>query len=325
MLYQKKTREKVRAAAAALGYRRNPAAASLRTGRSLWVGVMIEGVEDESNAWTWATFELSMLCGVQKTLSDNGYFTVLGSKFGAESDEESLDLLVSSGIGGLILRRPPEAVVERAQALIQEGIPTIAVFPACKDDLYPNSVDMDNKKAGRMAGDLFLKASKKYPLCIIGSKRQTADFDRAEGFSEVFETAWDSKPPTCELHTYAIADNLARITKAFQEHKPDAVLCTDAGSAFVTSIVAERLDLNVPDDVSIIGFDCYSFRAARQQRITSLGASWWEAGQVAADGILDMITNGTKWSEPKMLEPRFVMGHTTPAEFAEGVALPWTI
>ena len=44
----KETQERVRACAATLGYRRNPTAVSLRSGKSLWIGVMIQPVRDET-------------------------------------------------------------------------------------------------------------------------------------------------------------------------------------------------------------------------------------------------------------------------------------
>jgi DNA-binding LacI/PurR family transcriptional regulator len=320
----KKTRDRVRACAAALGYRRNAAAASLRTGRSQWIGVLISAMEDESNAWIWATFELALLSAVQRTLSERDYFTVVGTRY-PNNDAETVDALASSGIGGLILRCPSPQAVERARHLIDDNVPVIAVFPACGEDLYPYSVDMDNVLAGRMVAEKLLSVGKKEPLCVLGYHAQYLREKRFAGFAEVVKRELGFEPPTCDLKTWEVAENVANIMRALHKYKPDCVMCTDAGSSFLTSLAAERLNLDVPGQLSILGFDCYSFRGARQQRLSSVGASWWNAGQVAAESIVDIITNGTKWTEPKLIEPRFVWGHTTPSSLAEGVALPWVI
>lgn len=321
----KETRDRVRGCAAALGYRRNPAAAALRTGRSLWIGVVMQALKDESDAWMWAPYELSLLSGVQKTLSENGYFTVLGSK--PTGDEPGgINSLISSGIGGLILRRPAQGVVEYLNDLGEDRIPTVAVFPASPADLYPYSIDMDNFRAGELAAELFLRAGRRAPMCVLNDDSRHADLDRARGFSEVAERALGTAPAVCSLR--AELSDVARVsamTDAMRKHKPDCVMATEAGNSFLVTFAIEELGLRVPEDVAIIGFDCYSFHSAREQRVSAVGTSWWEAGELAASSVLDTIQGGSQWVAPKLLGPRFIPGDTTPVELAEEADMHWLL
>ncbi len=322
----KETRERVRSAAAALGYRRNPAAASLRTGRSLWVGVVMQQLKDEFDAWMWAPYELSLLSGVQKTLSESGYLTVLGSKPSKGDDKDSVDTLISSGIGGLILRCPSPEVVKRIEDMGEDRIPTVIVFPSNKEDLYPYSIDMDNYAAGEMAAHLFARAQKKAPMCVLNEANRHTDDDRARGFIDAVEREFGCSPMVLSLpSTMSDVARVVAMTDFIRTRKPDCAMATEAGNSFLVSFAAEGLGLDVPDEFAIIGFDCYSFRSAREQRVSAVGTSWWQAGQLAASSILDMVQNRMEWTAPKVLGPRFIPGDTTPREIAEESDLYWLL
>lgn len=321
----KETRDRVRACAAALGYRRNPAAAALRTGRSLWIGVMVQPLKNEWDAWMWAPYELSMLSGVQRRLSDEGYFTVVGSRSPTD-DTSSLEALVSSGIGALILRAPSPREVKRARELIREGIPTVAVFPLNKQDLYPYSVDMDNVRAGQLAAELFLQAGRRKLAVIANEDCRHSETDRERGFRDVVTREQGSPPLRCLLPaSYSEPARVDALARFVAEHRPDAVMATEAGNSFLTSFAVERANLRVPADLVIIGFDCYSFRSAGEQKLSAVGTSWWQAGQLAAASILDMVHQRTQWTKPKLLVPRFIPGDSTPPEMARDGDLSWLL
>ncbi len=323
----KATRDRVKACAEALGYRRNPAAAALRTGRSLWIGVVMQQLKDESDAWMWAPFELSLLSGVQKTLSERGYYTVLGSRPpGIKDDIESVETLISSGIGGLILRSPSSETVRRISEAGEGIVPTIAVFPLNRDDLYPYIIEVDNFRAGELAAELFIKAGRKAPMLVVNEECRYVEIDRINGFSAVIERKLGSSPYVCRIpNSYSDVARVVAMTDSLRANKPDCIMATEAGNAFLMSFAAEGLNLKVPEELAIIGFDCYSFRSAREQRISAVGTSWWQAGQLAASSILDMIENDTKWTEPKILGPKFIPGDTTPPELAEQGDLYWML
>ena len=320
----RETCERVKACAAALGYRKKSSAATSRSGRTPIIGVLLEVLDDEAKTLFASTFHISMLAGIHKTLISRGYLLTLGSEYPLE-DTDNLDKLATSGVSGIILRCPHPDVVEHARELIKNNIPTVAIFPSEREHLYPYSVDMDNYKAGQMAAELFVKAGRKRPMFIsAGSIKRLRD-ERTAGFCEVMKRELGIEPTGFELVNWEITPSLADIMKAISENSPDAIMCTDSGSAFLTSMAAERMEINVPDDLAIIGFDCYAIRGAQQQKLSSIGTSWWEAGQVAAEGLIDIISNEKEWTEPKIVNPRFIWGDTTPPELAEGWPLPWTI
>lgn len=312
----KETRERVKACAEALGYRRNPAAAALRTGRSLWIGVMMRSLKDEREAWFWAPYELSLLSGIQKALSENGYFTVLDS-VSPWGNVETLDPLVSSGIGGLILRCPSPKIVEQAEELRDSGIPVIAVFPANKQDLYPYSLDLDNFKAGQLAAEVLIKSGCTSPLYVVSDDIAHWDDDRTKGFCDVMDRMFGYRPMVYELPDAEDSVRVGAIAEAIKRHKPDAIMCPEGGAAFLASMAADKLKINIPQDLVILGFDCDFYPDARKKKLSAIGSSWWRTGQSVARYMLDIVQNGTKWTEPRLLDPIFVPGDSTPSELTQ--------
>lgn len=319
------TRQRVRDAAISLGYRRNAAAASLRTGRSHWIGIIVQPLRDEQDAHMWAPYELALLSGAQNTLTRRGYFAVLGAK-SPTGGTEYLDEIVPSGIGGLIYRRPLRKEVRRLEELAQEGIPSIAVFPRNKGDLYPYIIDMDNVKAGELAAEVLIRAGSVRPMYVVNDPTYALhpDIDRVAGFTRVVQKELGFTPIKCELpQVETDIDKLEFLTKFIKEHRPDGVMGAEAGSSYLAGIAAEKNNIDIPREMSLIGFDCYFFPSERGHRMSAVATSWWRAGQAAAEGILDIVNNNTKWTEPMKLDPVFVPGDTTPPEIAEGSSFYW--
>lgn len=319
------TRERVRSCAAALGYRRNAAAASLRTGRSHWIGVVVQPLRDERDAHMWAPYELALLSGAQNTLTRNGYFAVLGAK-SPTGGTEYLDELVPSGIGGIIYRRPLRKVVQRLDELAADGIPSIAVFPRNKSDRYPYCVDMDNLRAGQIAAELLLRAGSRDPMYVINEPDYALhpEIDRAKGLTDVIEGELGFGPAKCEV-PWADGDDgkIEAIMESIRQNHPDAIMAGEPGCSYLTTVAIERLGLESPRDISVIGYDCYFFPNPRGQRISAIATSWFRAGQVAAEGILGLVRDRTEWTEPILLDPQFLAGDTTPPEIADEGEFYW--
>lgn len=315
----KETRERVKACAAALGYRRNPTAVSLRSGKSLGIGVVIQPVRDEAEAQAWAPYELALISGVENALLDLGYFPVLGSK-STTGDTQALDTLAYSGVSGLIYRRPLREEVARLEELRAEGVACVAVFPARAGDLYPYQIDLDNVKAGDFGAELVCRAGRTRPGLVVSGLFGHIEEDRSRGFLEGVERRLGRPCKVCNVS--GSRDDRTRkemIVDFLRHEKPDAVLATEPGVSSLVSYAAEEVGLRVPEGLVIIGFDCYSFRSARDQVVSAISTSWWHAGRVAAQSVVDIVQNGTQWDEPRKLDPRFIPGDTTPPELsAEG-------
>ena len=321
------TRERIKACAAALGYYSNPIAASLRTGKRVWIGVMTEVLPNNPGTWAWAPFfEVSLLHGVQRKLAENGYFTLLALR-DAESEVQDMDLLASAQIGGLILRAADARAVEKAGELLASGVPVVNIFPRRPTDLFPNIVDLDNVEAGRLAGELVARCGSRNPAFVTQRDDRHALLDRQHGLVETIRAEIGVDPGGCELPlkpNSPIVDN----AKAFRllndfvsTHRPDALVALDGGTSSVLTAALDYIDVDVPGDISVIGFDSLTCGNTKYRNLSSVSVSWLRAGEVAAQIVVNRVENVEVGSLPRMLPPVFVPGDSTPPDLSHESAV----
>ena len=152
------------------------------------------------------------------------------------------------------------------------------------------------------------------------------EVERTRGFAEGVEQRLGRPPIICD--TSGVRDDKARkemMAEFLRENKPDGILATEAASAHLLSFAAEMTGLRSPEDLAIIGFDCFSFKSARNQVVSAISTSWWHAGRIAAQSIVDIVQSGTQWDEPRKLDPRFVPGDTTPPELSTEDDARWLL
>jgi len=314
------TRERIKACAAALGYSSNVIAASIRTGKRVWVGVMTEVLPSDPVLWPSSPFfHVSFLYGVQRKLADNGYFTILALR-SLENEVQDMELLASARIGGLILRSADAPAVAKAEELLAVGVPVINVFPREKSDLFPYVVDLDNVRAGVVAAELVIKSGLRNPACVTVARSRPSLLDRQAGMVDTIRRELGIVPGICELPISngddpPKVDNV-RAFKVIEEfvrkNRPDALVALDGGASLVLSLALDNIPVEIPRDVSVIGFDSFLTGTSKFRKLSSVGVSWLNAGEVAASIVVDQVERGqTAQQLPRLLQPVFVPGDTT--------------
>lgn len=322
----RETQERIRACAAALGYTHNPIAASIRTGKRVWVGVMTEVLPSVRWFWDWAPFfDISLLYGVQRELAEHGYFTLLALRK-AESEVKDLDQLASAKVGGLIFRAADVDAVKKAEDLQAAGIHVINVFPRRPTDLYPFVVDLDNAKAGRLSAEMIAQSGARNPAYISLPNCGSAMQDRIDGFIQSVKENIGVVPGSCELprtpEGLIITPSAYKVLDSFiTRNRPDAIVTFDGGSSLILNAALDTISVEIPKDIAIIGFDAFLCRNNKYQTMSSIGVSWLQAGEVAAKIVVNQIENNCSDGLPRFLDPAFVPGDSTPPGLVHELAV----
>lgn len=321
------TRERIKACAAALGYSHNPIAASLRTGKRIWIGVMTEVLPRDRTTWSWAPFfEVSLLHGVQTKLAEHGYFTLLGMR-NAANEVQDMDLLASAKIGGLILRAADAQAVSKAEDLLTAGVPVVNVFPKQPSDLYPFTVDLDNVAGGQLAAELLAKCGVRRPAYATIAHDGHALVGREQGLVESIMQRMGISPAACVLpqkensRLIDPAPAAKVLTDFISANRPDALVALDGGISIIVSSILDTLPISVPDDLVVLGFDGFLCRNSKYNNMSSIGVSWVQAGQVAAKIVIGEVENEENGHLPKLLSPVFVPGDSTPPDLTHEKAI----
>jgi DNA-binding LacI/PurR family transcriptional regulator len=243
----KDTIEKVKRAAAQLGYRPNVLARSLITGRSRIIGLLVAYLENY--------FYPEVVERLSVALQEQGYHVLVFMAAPTVGDVQNvLQEILDYQVDGIVL-----ASVSMSSVLAEQcqsfGIPVV-LFNRDQDDPRLSSVTTDNRAGGRALAELLVAARHRRIAYIAGFEGASTQRDRELGFREGLAGAGQELfAREVGNFEYPLAQEAAR--RMFDCAKPpDAVfVCNDHMAFAVMDVLRFELGLRIPDDVSVVGFD----------------------------------------------------------------------
>lgn len=280
-------------AAARLGFRVNPAARSLRAGRTRAVGVVLPALDN--------AFHQAIVAGIERRLRSAGLSLILGVSHGAE-EPGTVDFLVDKGVDGIIaVPSPGDADALRAQA--ESGMPVVLVdwFVA---GIPGGAVGLDNRAAGRIAA-LHLHDHGHRRVAVIGGPATVSSLrERAEGFETAFpgEAVVHAVPLTVE-------DGRRAATRVlFAERRPSAVFTANHELTLGALQAVADAGLVLGRDVSLIGFDAAEIAGIVSPRLTTIVQPTAALAEAAADQLLASIGGAARDHAGIRLDPELIPG-----------------
>lgn len=276
------TRERVLESAAKLGYAPNQLARSLRMQGSKTIGLIISDI--------LVPFHSEVAKGVEDFASAHHYTTILcNSSEDGNKEKQYLELLRGFKVGGVILE-PTEAGVATIEALARAGTPVVEV-DRISGARGVRTILSDNLDGARQAAGYLLGLGHSSFGIIAGDTMITSGRERLQGFEE-------------ELNRHNIKLEASRIVRspntdasgydAFlelfdQPDPPKAVLVCNFQMMGGVLRAVRKLGLDVPKDLSLIGFDDSTWASVVDPPITVIAQQAYELGRMAAQMILDSI------------------------------------
>lgn len=267
-------------AADELGYRPNAAARSLADRRSRTIGVLLHDLHNPVFA--------QVLDGVQEVVRAHGYRTMLVTGHG-DSDRERTEVvaLLEFQVEGLILishRLDPELARQAAQEC-----PVVIVMRHDITGRGISTVCLDDEAAARAAVEQLVALGHRRIAHISGGDNRVA-WDRERGYREAMTAAGLEKYIHVEVGDFTEAGGRAAATRMMaDEREITALVVANDLSALGAVVAAQTAGLEVPDDVSIVGFDGMSLAALGSLTLTTMMQPLEEMGRSAAERIFARI------------------------------------
>lgn len=279
--------ERVREAADALGYVPNQLAQSLRKGQTHTIGLVSDEVAT-------VPFSGHLLAGAQRRAWQEGYLLLVIDVGGNQA-------LLSTAVQSL-LQRNIEALVFATSyhrelvlphvpvtmpVVVLDGRPADAA--SCADCVVP-----DERLGARAAVEHLIAAGHtRIGLCNVTSRYPLAGSLRAQGYRDALAAAGIEVDPglVVEARDAATRDAEAPARQLLERaDRPSAVFCFSDQIAMGFYQVATMLDLRVPQDLSIVGFDNQRYVAeALRPGLTTVQLPHEEMGVWAMDRALRRI------------------------------------
>lgn len=293
------TLKKVMAAVEKMGYVRNGVARSLAARKTWRVAVLYPTLKNPMFS--------NSIDSLQQTLMELSYQLVIGShEYNQQREVKVLQALVESGVDGVILvgTDHDDAVF---QMLKKHDIPYLLMW-STDETSYPHTIGFSNRQAGyEMASYVIGKGHRKIAICggpVEGNERSR---QRRAGFLQAMEASGITIKPEWIIETPFSLDGGREAIKRLQQagELPTVLICGTDLHAIGAMHQCQLCGIDVPETLSITGFDDIEFASAMTPGLTTVRVPMHDIGVQVARTIVAIIDNDAP-VEPLQLETRII-------------------
>ncbi len=272
-----------------LNYSPNQMARSLTTKQTNMIGLIVPDITNP--------YFPELAKAVEKTAYKHGYTVVLCNAGDTEEQEKHyIRSLQQNYVAGLIVTTNH---IE-ANFYKQLDIPIVALDRHLSEAIP--TVTTDNVLGGQLAAQHLIAEGHKRILCVRGPLQIDVANDRMLGF----ETEMN-KHPEIQVDVIVSPFDFESAKQIAAQHfaeniQYDAVFACSDASAIGVMKAAETFHLNVPEKLSVIGYDGINITKLLSPELTTIAQPITEMGQTATDLLLTLI-NGQQMKETRVVFP----------------------
>ncbi len=306
------TREAVLNAVRELRYAPNPAARSLASAEHARIGLPYSNPS--------AAYLSEFLVGILDEVSRFGAQLVLGrcQAGDAAAEREAMRQLLEGGISGLLLTSPLCDSVAVRQEILSADVPIVVIgSDRFKDEL--SCVRIDEQRAAYDMTRKILTLGHRNIGFISGHPAQSASAARLSGFEAALrELAPDAKSSVTQgFFTYQ-SGLLAAERLLSANPRPSAIFASNDDMAAAVISVAHRRGLDVPRDLTVMGFDDTAIATTLSPELTTVRQPISEMAAQAVDVLLREIRarrNGEDEPRTDIVTPHTLIERQSSAEY----------
>lgn len=177
-----------------------------------------------------------------------------------------------------------------------------------KTDRDIDCVDVDNFKGAAVMTEYIISRGHKRIGFLMLKTNQRYAYERLEGYKQGLK---DNNIPFDEnlvrYVEYSEQDSYLKACELMTNEKPSAIFCYNDLSAIGVFRAAEKLKLNIPDDISIAGFDGLVFDLIPKVSLTTVKQPVYETGSALARRLLERLKNPRLPFEKKYIVPELII------------------
>lgn len=297
------TVERVRRAAADLGYRVNRMARGLKMSRSFTIGMLIPDITNP--------FFPPIVRGAEDALGEGGYTLVLANTDNDEAKERRhLTGMLELQVDGLLL-----AMARRRDPLVEElrGGPTPLVLVNRTIDRGGVSAVIPDDQAG-----MFVAVEHLYQLGhrrighVAGPADTSTGARRASGFAAAMTHFGLSAKLLVRAAAFGEAAGREAARPLFaRRSRPTAIVGANDLIALGAIEAGEEAGLRCPDDFSVVGFNDMPFVDRFRPALTTIRIPEYEIGLRAARLLQSRIERPDQKPETILIAPQLVIREST--------------
>lgn len=291
---REKNREKIEEAIRELHYEVNEVARGLKTNATRTVGVVIPELNN--------IFCAEIITEMEDILRNHGYATIVcDCRTDRKLEREAVEFLGRKRVDGII-NMPVDTEGRHLKKFLKTGKPVVLIDRKIQG-VSCDSVLVDNEKAAEDAMELFFRSGHRKVGIIGGPVEISTAQERFLGFRRAYEKAGFSLDESLICREdYTIQGGVQGLEKLV-ERNPDmtAVFVTNYEMTMGAVIGLNELGIQVPEQLSVIGFDNLQFARACSPKLTIVAQPTVEIARKAAGIMLKRLEKGAGEGAPEYL------------------------
>ncbi len=242
-----KTKGKVHAAMAKLNYQPNSLARSLHGKKTNLIGVIFPSISNP--------FYAELIEKIEKKLFNQGYKVILcNSADNKEKEQDYLRMLLANQVDGIITGAHNLGIEEYQKI----GLPIVSF-----DRKYSENIPIissDNYIGGQLATQELFDAGCRH-IYFLGNPAQKdhPTDQRSAGYLDKTKELGLTSHIAPIIFNDTPAIKMLSIKQLLQNKNADGIVCSDDLTAILVMQVAQKLNLEIPTDLKVIGYDGTNF------------------------------------------------------------------
>lgn len=307
--------QRLEAAISELGYRPSAAARALRSKQSGIIAMLLEDgadVPDEHIREGWEPLHAMFLYGATHRARELGFYVTPVLTRQGSAEMEAIRLVREGRADALICSTEmmPDAQMERLQQIAQtEKVPIAMLQENRKRDFICSVAAADEDGGEQAAKHLAALGHKCVAIMTVkpswpGPVRRRAGFEGAATRLGLSVEVWEAEAYTVEAVRMRAAPELVR------QDRPTAVFAVNDVIAVALMQQAIELRLDVPNDLSVLGFNDLDIAAYFRPALTTLRTPGAAMGARAVEVLVDAIS-GRPLASTELLPIEFIPRDST--------------
>ena len=283
------TIEKVKFLANKYNYRPNKIALSLKSNRTLTIGVIIPDILNR--------FYSKVLNGIHDSADKHGYDVItINTKESLLKEIDSLQILSTGTVDGVIIAMSEETLNKNDYSHIKDFTmkeTPIVMFDRVTDKINCDKVIIDDFDAIYNQ----VKSLKDLGRKKIGFISTINDLNvgkyRANGFRKATFDFYGKFNKNLILRIPKNHDKHIEIEKFIKKNKPDALISADIICGVISINIARNLNIEVPKELSVVGFGDKTISEYSSPKLTTIYQHGTEIGNRSVELLVDRMNS--KW------------------------------
>lgn len=285
------TRQKVMEAVHELGFRPNTLAKRFFTGRTQLIGVVIP-LEYMFSSFYFA----ELFQGVLERAEESGYDILLHNSTSRKRSpmDKCLDLVKGKLAEGLLIAAPM-SYDDYPYRLSQESVPLVVMGETVNAEKV-NRVTIPNRKSSEDTVGRLIKRGHRKIATLTFDKNHVESEERLAGYKDALSAAGLEFDPALVIKAHYNRREAAREVQRLVSERPDvtALFAGNADMALGAANGLRSVGRNIPDDVSLVGFDDCAEMEQYDPPLSTVRQFPTKLGHAACDMLLTILSGGAK-------------------------------